>query len=172
MSTIESQNITESPTFAITDYEQFSKAVESDIRGRASAAESAWLRKPAVLIDWLRELGFVRRSVQASLNFIAEEKRTHPLNPRATNGQSPAWLEISDEMNSRRTRALKFLSYVEARIKEATFLVSTNGLAKFNETDLLIKLQTIENLLIDNESESALASLSAVLDDFGDGSNR
>jgi len=155
------------------DYEEFSQLVEDDIRGRAKESGSAWLRNPNNLIDWLRELGFVRRSVESSIHFIATEKREHPANPSNFDGNqqladAAGWQEALDLLRSRQTRAMKFLSYVQARIKEAAYLISKTGVARHNEADLLMSLHKIENLLIDKEADGALTILSALLDEFSE----
>jgi hypothetical protein len=150
-----------------TSYDQFSRLVESDVRNKAAAADAQWLRRTDNLVNWLRELTFVRNSVQNSLNFLTNEKREHPLNPANAGGNSDEWKEISDSIKSRRTRAIKFLSYVENRIKEASFLIAESDVVEFDDIEVLVRLQKVENLLINGDAEAALASIASLIDRLG-----
>ena len=161
-----------SPTLHLS-YADFSKLVEEDIRGRAAESRSLWLRQPENLTNWMRELSFVKRSVEASMNFIASERREHPANPANLEGDQKravemGWNEVVEELGSRRTRAMKFLSYVNARIKEAAYLIDIEGVVRYQEADLLMTLHKVENLLVDGEAEGALTVLSSLIDDFTD----
>ena len=166
---------TDSPTthgVQILSYEDFSALVQTDIRGAATEDEYNWLRHPDNVLNWLRELYFIKNSVESNLSFLASERTDHPSNPSNFDGSeakanAAGWKDITADIKRRRTRAMKFLSYVNARVQQASYIVSSLGILKFDDIAILNALHTVENMLIDKEPDTALHYLSKLIDNLG-----
>lgn len=154
------------PTYRRSPWAAFLTQVERDIKGLATAAESARLREPENLVSWAQALVAVQKDVEG---VIAEQKARFRMNPgRLAHPRSPehrAYLVEKRTHDERLARRIRFLRSVEQCRDEARALLDRAGLdGHVTAGELLETLLRVEELLSRDDIEAALRLTRSTVD--------